>query len=150
MNEHDERDERPTERTEPAERTEPVAQPEPTPTLDFFGASAPSTLPVPSAPAPAPQAPTPTAPTATPAPSAVAVAADRPQRVRRGVRIRTVVFGVVMLVISGASLVALLTPVHVDGGIIGLSLLIGAGAALLVGGLTAAVRDVRRGGTRFS
>jgi hypothetical protein len=101
--------------------------------LDFFGASAAPTLPVPSAPAPE----TGQAPTA-------------PARVRRGVRIRTVVFGLVLLVISGASLVALLTSIRVDAGVVFLGLMIGAGAALLIGGVSAAVRDARQGGTRLT
>jgi len=57
---------------------------------------------------------------------------------------------VVMLVISGASLVSLLTGQHVDTGVVGLALLVGAGAALLAGGLSAAIDDVRRGGTRYT
>ena len=72
-----------------------------------------------------------------------------PGRERRGFRVRTVVFGLVMLAISVTSLVTLLTPVHLDAATVGLALLIGAGAALLLGGLSAAIRDVRRGGARF-
>jgi len=46
--------------------------------------------------------------------------------------------------------VSLLTGQHVDTGVVGLALLVGAGAALLAGGLSAAIDDVRRGGTRYT
>jgi hypothetical protein len=126
-------------------------------TLDFFGASPPPTLPAPSTPPPAADTveatpstvPTPTGPAAGPD-AGTGTAAPGPARARRGVRIRTVVFGLVMLVISVTSLVAVLTAIDVEGEVVGLGLLIGAGAALFLGGLSAAVRDVRRGGTRFT
>jgi hypothetical protein len=112
-------------------------------TIDFFGASASPTLPVPSTPEPAPE---PAAP-AVPAP-ALPVPAD--QRVQRGIRVRTLVFGLVALAISIVSGIGLLTDVRLEGGVVGLGLMIGAGAGLLIGGLSAAVRDVRRGGSRFT
>jgi len=156
----------PADQIEPADRIEPAgtARPEERDgpdTVDFFGATAPPTLPVPSTPPPVSEPPVsqppvgaPSEETRVPAPTAAtgppAATVDRPVRVRRGIRVRTMVFGVVMLVISGASLVALLTKVHVDGGIVGLALLVGAGAALLLGGLSAAINDVRHGGTRYS
>jgi hypothetical protein len=83
-------------------------------------------------------APAPDAPDTTP----VAVTAPR---VRRTPRVRTVVFGLVMLAISVVSLVALMTDVQVDSGVVGLGLLIGAGAALVAGGAAAAVRESRGG-----
>lgn len=75
--------------------------------------------------------------------AAGAVAAQ--PRVKRSLRVRTAVFGLVMLAISVVSLVALLTDVRVDGGIVGLGLLIGAGAALVAGGVAAAMREARGG-----
>lgn len=66
-------------------------------------------------------------------------------RVRRSPRVRTVVFGLVMLAISVVSLVALMTDIQVDGSVVGLGLLIGAGAALVAGGAAAAVREARGG-----
>ena len=64
---------------------------------------------------------------------------------RRGVRIGTIVFGAVMLVISVVCLLALTTSVQVDGTAIGLALLLGAGAALVAGGAASAVREARGG-----
>jgi hypothetical protein len=125
-------------------------------TLDFFGASPPPTLPVPVTPAPGARplateaAPGPMPPTQAPvAPPPPAAAPDK-AAIRRGIRVRTIVFGLVMLVISGTSLVSLLTGARVDAGVVVLGVLIGAGAALLIGGLSAAVRDIRQGGTRFT
>lgn len=76
-----------------------------------------------------------------------ATAVDAAGRTRRAPRprVRTVVFGLVMLTISVLSLVALLTDVRVDGGVVGLGLLIGAGAALVAGGVAAAVREAKGG-----
>jgi len=115
--------------------------------LDFFGDSPSPTLPVPSTP---PTQSAPVAP-ATPPPATSVETADGETadgadgRHRRGVRIRTVVFGLVMLALSVAGLLDVLTSLRVDGAAIGLALLVGAGAALLLGGLAAALRDVRRG-----
>jgi hypothetical protein len=64
---------------------------------------------------------------------------------RRGLRVRTVVFGAVMLVISIVTLVALTTGIRVDGAAIGLILLLGAGAILVAGGAASAVREARGG-----
>ena len=64
---------------------------------------------------------------------------------RRGVRIGTIVFGTVMLVISVVCLLALTTSVQVDGTAIGLALLLGAGATLVAGGAASAVREARGG-----
>jgi predicted phage tail protein len=75
---------------------------------------------------------------------------DDQRPARRSVRVRTVVFGLVMMAVSVVAQVGLLTSVRIDGGVVALTLLIGAGAALLLGGLSAAIRDVRRGGTRYS
>ena len=65
--------------------------------------------------------------------------------VQRGVRVRTVVFGLVMAVISGLALVSLLTHLHLDGTVVLLAVLIGAGAALVYGGIAAALRESRGG-----
>ena len=64
---------------------------------------------------------------------------------RRGIRVRTLVFGVVMLVISIVTLITLTTAVRVDGAAIGLTLLLGAGAILVAGGAASAVREARGG-----
>jgi len=68
-----------------------------------------------------------------------------PARQRRGVRMRTMVFGLVLLVISVSVLVTLLTTARVDATAVTLVILIGAGAALVAGGLAAAVREARGG-----
>jgi hypothetical protein len=68
-----------------------------------------------------------------------------PARQRRGVRMRTVVFGLVLLVVSVSVLVTLLTTARVDATAVTLVILIGAGAALVAGGLAAAVREARGG-----
>jgi len=122
--------------------------------LDFFGDSPSPTLPVPSTPptqsatVPPAASPSVTSPPAISVETAGGGCADGAgERHRRGVRIRTVVFGLVMLAISVAGLLDVLTSLRVDGAVIGLALLVGAGAALLLGGLAAALRDVRRGAT---
>jgi hypothetical protein len=79
-------------------------------------------------------------PTGTPDPSSSVPAA----RVR-AVRVRTVVFGLVVLAISVVTLVSLVSDVRVDRGAVALVLLIAAGAALVAGGLGAAVREARGG-----
>jgi hypothetical protein len=79
--------------------------------------------------------PTPDLATVTPGPSGG----------RRGVRLRTMVFGAVMLVISVVTLVALTTGVRVDGATVLLTLLLAAGAVLVAGGAASAVRESRGG-----
>lgn len=64
---------------------------------------------------------------------------------RPPVRIRTVVFGLVLLAIAGVSLLAALTEVRVDGAGVLLVLLVGAGLALLGGGIAAAAKEARGG-----
>ena len=64
---------------------------------------------------------------------------------RRTLRVRTVVFGLVLLAIAGTTLVGVLTDVAVDGGAVFLVLLVLAGVALLGGGLAAAVKEARGG-----
>jgi hypothetical protein len=89
--------------------------------------------------------------TTTPGPSAPIgrAAADpappQPSRTSRAPRVRTVTFGLVILAISVISLVALMTDARIDGGVVGLGLLIGAGAALVAGGISAAMREARGG-----
>lgn len=80
-------------------------------------------------------------PGATTPPSGPAV----PKRVRPGIRVRTVVLGLVVLAISATSLVSELTGIRVNGGAVALTLLIGAGAALVCGGLATALKETRRG-----
>jgi hypothetical protein len=64
---------------------------------------------------------------------------------RRGIRVRTVVFGLVALAVSVSVLVSTLTSVRVDGGVVSLIVLLGAGAALLGAGIAAAVKESRGG-----
>ena len=68
-----------------------------------------------------------------------------PDQARRSPRVRTIVFGLVLLAISVFSLLALLADVRVDAGVLGLALLIGAGTALVAGGVTAAIREAKDG-----
>jgi hypothetical protein len=67
------------------------------------------------------------------------------RRPRRGIRVRTVVFGLILLAISASVLVTLLTTARVDATAVAFVVLIGAGAALLAGGVAAAVREARGG-----
>jgi hypothetical protein len=80
-------------------------------------------------------------PVTSPQQTLTAAAPDQPwstpvapeQPVGRGVRMRTVVFGLVLLVIAGAVLVGELTDITVDAGAVILALMIGCGLLLLVG-----------------
>jgi hypothetical protein len=63
----------------------------------------------------------------------------------RGIRVRTVVFGLVALAVSVSVLVSTLTSVRVDRGVVSLVVLLGAGAALLGAGIAAAVKESRGG-----
>ena len=65
---------------------------------------------------------------------------------RPGIRMRTIVLGLVLLAVSGTSLVRLLTDVHVDDTAVVLTLLIVAGVLLLGGGVASAVREARGSG----
>lgn len=62
-------------------------------------------------------------------------------RDRRPVRGRTVVFGLVLLVLAVAVLVSALTELHVDAGSVALAVLIGAGALLVVSGIRSTTRS---------
>ena len=75
-------------------------------------------------------------------PAGIPAGAVRP---RRGIRVRTLVFGLVLLAISASVLVTLMSTVQVDATAVALVVLIGAGAALIAGGLAAAVREARGG-----
>jgi uncharacterized membrane protein len=61
----------------------------------------------------------------------------------RGPRMRTVVLGLVLLVISGTGLLRMLTHTHIDDAVVLLGLLIVAGALLLGGGVASAAREAR-------
>ncbi|MGZ4651084.1 MAG: hypothetical protein ACXV3A_11185, partial [Kineosporiaceae bacterium] len=65
---------------------------------------------------------------------------------RPGIRMRTIVLGLVLLAVSGTSLVRLLTDVHVDDTAVVLTLLIVAGVLLLGGGVASAAREARGSG----
>ncbi|HEX2805362.1 MAG TPA: hypothetical protein VHN80_04255 [Kineosporiaceae bacterium] len=122
--------------TTPLPSDEPGHEPEPV----FIPATGSTTYPL-SSPA--------TEPTVEPAaamtPAPATDSRVEPASGRRGIRVRTVVFGAVMLVISIVTLVALTTGVRVDGAAIGLTLLLGAGAILVAGGAASAVREARGG-----
>jgi hypothetical protein len=66
-------------------------------------------------------------------------------RPRRGIRVRTLVFGLALLAISASVLVTLLTAIRVDATVFALVILIGSGTALLAGGLAAAIQEARGG-----
>lgn len=87
----------------------------------------------PSAPAPAPE-PAVAAPTA-PAPS------TEPVRHARGLRVRTLVFGLLLGLVAATALVSETTGDRVDGGAIAIVALIGAGVILLAGAMGAAARS---------
>jgi hypothetical protein len=118
-------DERPVERTltlgEPT--SEPTSGPTGEPTSEPTSDSTITPPPIEAAtiPAATTQAPTIQAPTA-PEPAAA-----------RGIRMRTVVFGLVLLAIAGSVLVAQLTEVSIDGGAVFLGLMISCGVLLIVG-----------------
>ncbi len=63
----------------------------------------------------------------------------------RGIRVRTVVLGLIAMAVSASVLVGSLTRARLDGTLVTLVILIGAGAALLAGGIAAAVREARGG-----
>jgi hypothetical protein len=70
---------------------------------------------------------------------------DVPAPQRRAPRIRTVVFGLVMLAVACTAVVAGTTDVRVDGGAVALVVLVLAGVALLGGGIAAAAKESRGG-----
>jgi hypothetical protein len=79
-----------------------------------------------------------------PEPGATAVEPYQPAHPRRrGLRMRTLVLGLVLLAVSATTVVRLLTDVHVDDGIVLLVLLLVAGALLLGGGVLGAAREAR-------
>ena len=81
---------------------------------------------------------------AAPEPGASAVAPYQPALpAARGLRMRTLVFGLVLLTVSGTATIRLLTHVHVDYGVVLLVLLLVAGALLLAGGVLGAAREAR-------
>jgi hypothetical protein len=79
-----------------------------------------------------------------PEPGATAVEPYQPPVPRpRGVRMRTLVLGLVLLAVSAITAVRLLTDVHLDDGVVLLVLLLVAGALLLGGGVLGAAREAR-------
>lgn len=71
--------------------------------------------------------------------------ADLADRRWPGLRTRTLVFGLLLLAISGILLVALFGHHRIDGTVIPVVLLVGAGAGLLAGGIAATLREARGG-----
>lgn len=63
---------------------------------------------------------------------------------RRGPRMRTIVFGLVLLAVAVTVLVSALTTVRVDPASVALTVLIGAGALLVMSGIRSAARQGRR------
>jgi hypothetical protein len=61
-----------------------------------------------------------------------------------GIRMRTIVAGLVALTISATILLDALTGIDIDGGLVALAVLIGAGVLLLASGIMAAVREQRQ------
>jgi hypothetical protein len=61
----------------------------------------------------------------------------------RGIRMRTVVLGLVLLAVSVTSLIRVLTDVSIDDSLVVLILLVVAGALLLGGGVASAAREAR-------
>jgi hypothetical protein len=99
---------------------------------------------------PAQPEPDPSEPPARPAGATAITVADADDgRRARGLRMRTVVLGLVLLVVSGTSLLRLLTDVRVDDTVVLLTLLIVAGALLLGGGVASAAREARAGRRRL-
>ncbi len=81
---------------------------------------------------------------AAPEPGATAVVPyDPAPPATRRPRMRTLVFGLVLLTVSGTATIRLLTHVHVDYGVVLLVLLLVAGALLLAGGVLGAAREAR-------
>jgi hypothetical protein len=81
-----------------------------------------------------------------PAPSTPGVSSDLHEPsgwAARGVRMRTVVLGLVLLAVSATSLVRLLTDVDLDDSLVVLVLLVVAGVLLLGGGVASAAREAR-------
>ena len=74
---------------------------------------------------------------------AVAVADEPTGWHTRGIRMRTVVLGLVLLAVSGTSLIRVLTDVSIDDSLVVLILLVVAGALLLGGGVASAAREAR-------
>ena len=66
----------------------------------------------------------------------------------RGVRMRTVVLGLVLLAVSATTLLRVLTDIHVDDSLVVLILLVVAGVLLLGGGVASAAREARAGRAR--
>jgi hypothetical protein len=80
-----------------------------------------------------------------PEPGATAVVPyDPAPPAARGPRMRTLVFGLVLLAVSVTTSLRLLTHVHVDDGVVLLVLLLVAGALLLGGGILGAAREATR------
>jgi hypothetical protein len=81
---------------------------------------------------------------AAPEPGASAVVPYEPAPpATHGPRMRTLVFGLVLLTVSGTTTIRLLTHLHVDYGVVLLVLLLVAGALLLAGGVLGAARESR-------
>jgi hypothetical protein len=88
----------------------------------------------------------PTATLATPTDDAArtgATAVEPSGRHTRGIRMRTVVLGLVLLAVSATSLLRVLTDVNIDDSLVVLILLVVAGALLLGGGVASAARESR-------
>jgi hypothetical protein len=104
----------------------PEPSDEPTFTAADDPSSTPTTVEAPTSQAPTSQIPTTQAQTA-PEPAVAEPAGPR------GIRMRTVVFGLVLLAIAGSVLVGQLSNVSIDGGAVFLGLMISCGVLLIVG-----------------
>ncbi len=65
---------------------------------------------------------------------------------RRPVRVRTVVLGLVLLVVGVATGLSVVTGLQLELWALGVALLLGAGLALVVGGVVSALREARQAG----
>lgn len=84
----------------------------------------------------------PITPPAAPAPVApVGPAPEEPGPARRPMRLRTVVFGLVLLSVAALSLIGALTEVRLSPSLVAVAILVGAGFVLVAGGLSAALRE---------
>jgi hypothetical protein len=92
----------------------------------------------------APAAPEPGAPVHTqPLPAPPAPAAGPAPTRSPGVRMRTLVLGLVLLAVAATTGLRLLTDVDVDNGVVALAVLLAAGVLLLGGGVLGAAREAR-------
>ncbi|MDQ0709703.1 hypothetical protein QFZ52_002355 [Arthrobacter woluwensis] len=107
------------------------------PSVDDAG-EPPHSAPFAAATAPAPDAAPYVAPAAAPLTAPAAPAAVAPEERRGGPRVSTIVWGLLIMALAGLLIVSRLGIVALDGTYVLIGLMIGTGAALVLGGLVAA------------